>query len=79
MDYQNTGKQNKKGIQLQSVYNLIMGVLWTAVGLFIFFHTQLGYTRLGRLDDDPVLTSIFGGAAVLYGLFRLYRGLKKGR
>jgi len=30
-----------------------------------------------ELNFDPVLTTIFGVAAVLYGGFRVYRGYRK--
>ncbi|MDX1954084.1 MAG: hypothetical protein SFU20_01045 [Chitinophagaceae bacterium] len=51
-----------------------MGLLWTVLGLAFLFHKQLNLSFGGRLDDDPILTIIFGVAAVLYGGFRLYRG-----
>ena len=69
-------KQNKKASLPQTVYNYAMGVLWTGLGIVILLQKQIGL-ELGRLKDDPVLSSIFGGAAVLYGLFRLYRGYSK--
>lgn len=58
---------------MRTIYNITMGVLWTGVGLFFIFSRKLGFNLL---NDDILLTNIFGGAAILYGLFRLYRGIK---
>ena len=58
---------------MRMIYNLGMGVLWTGVGLFFIFNRKLGYDLL---NGDTLLTNIFGGAAILYGLFRIYRGIK---
>jgi uncharacterized membrane protein len=49
-----------------------MGILWTGAGLFLLFHQRMGF----EFDVDQTLAKIFGGAAVGYGLFRLYRGIK---
>jgi len=75
-----TGEKNNnnKASLPQTIYNYAMGILWTGLGVFVLFHKQLGY-ELGRLQNDPVLSSIFGGAAILYGIFRLYRGYLKQR
>ncbi|MBI1341525.1 MAG: hypothetical protein GC171_01190 [Terrimonas sp.] len=75
-EFERKDKQQK--LPLHSLYNYIMGVVWLAVGLFFIFHKRLGYD-LGRLQDDPVLSNIFGVSAILYGSFRLYRGYSKKR
>lgn len=58
---------------MRTVYGLTMGILWTGVGLFFIFSRKLGYDIL---NGDTLLTNIFGGAAILYGVFRIYRGIK---
>jgi hypothetical protein len=61
---------------MRSIYNLAMGVLWTGVGLFFLFHRKWGFDMNLNNSRDVLLTNIFGVAAVLYGLFRIYRGIK---
>jgi len=65
--------KNRKMPLLHSLYNYSMGVLWTAVGIFFLFHEKF---RID-LDLDKTLVLIFGISAVLYGLFRIYRGYAK--
>ncbi|MDX2048361.1 MAG: hypothetical protein SFU87_16350 [Chitinophagaceae bacterium] len=66
-------KQRKNFSRMHAIYDLSMGVLWAGVGIFFLFYRKLGFD----FDFDPVLTSIFGGASILYGIFRFYRGYKK--
>jgi len=70
-------KEKKSGLTPQSIYNYVMGVVWTALGIVFLFHKELKIPLGERLDDDPVLVTIFGAAAMLYGAFRLYRGYSK--
>ncbi len=65
-------KQLRHQARLRSYYDFGMGALWTGAGIFF-----LGYQRLGlEFDFDPLLSSIFGGACILYGIFRVWRGYK---
>jgi hypothetical protein len=61
---------------MRTIYSITMGALWTGVGLFFLFHRKWGYDMKLNSSSDILLTNIFGGAAVLYGLFRIYRGIK---
>lgn len=65
-------KEQRNQAYLRAIYDLTMGVLWTSAGLFLLLHEQFGL----KLDIDLSLARIFSVAAVLYGLFRLYRGIK---
>jgi hypothetical protein len=65
-------KQQKSNINIRSIYDYTMGVLWTAVGVFFLFQKQFGYD----LGIQKGLATVFGVAALLYGLFRVYRGYK---
>jgi len=60
---------------LRSIYNYTMGVLWLGVGIFFLFHEKWGYEFFK--GKERLLGQIFGVSAVLYGLFRVYRGFKK--
>lgn len=65
--------KNKTSSQLRTIYGLTMGVLWSAIGIFFLIHKKIGYD----LQLDQTLTTIFGVSCVLYGGFRIYRGVKK--
>lgn len=67
-------EKKRPGISPQTIYNVVMGLFWTGLGLAFLFHKPLGLSFGARLENDPVLTNIFGVAAVLYGGFRFYRG-----
>ena len=69
-------KQRRRNALMRSIYDYTMGILWSFVGVFFLIHKKLGFD-LG-IDDDVLLT-IFGVAALLYGLFRLYRGYQASR
>jgi hypothetical protein len=65
-------KQQRHQVQIRAIYDLTMGILWTGAGLFLLFHQRMGF----EFDVDQTLAKIFGGTAIVYGLFRLYRGIK---
>jgi len=66
-------RQKKNSSRLRSIYDYTMGVLWIAVGIFFLFQKKIGYD----LQLDKTLTTIFGVSSLLYGTFRIYRGIKK--
>lgn len=68
-------ERNKGFIRMRSIMDYGMGLLWTAMGVFIFFIKKFDTSFEARFDD-PVMR-VFGGICVLYGLFRIYRGYKK--
>ena len=67
----------KKGSSswLRTIYDYTMGVLWLAVGILFAFHKKIG-VDLRFSDKEMTLAYIFGVSAILYGLFRIYRGYK---
>ncbi len=70
---QNEESQNKQASTVRSIYNYIMGLLWTGVG--IFFLVAEDFLSFG--SSNKVVTILFGTIAILYGFFRIYRGYKK--
>jgi hypothetical protein len=68
-------RQRRRNALMRSIYDYTMGILWMFVGAFFLLHKRLGYD----LELDAVLTTIFGVAALLYGLFRIYRGYQASR
>lgn len=69
-------EQHKKNSNtMRTVYNLSIGIIIISIGLLIFFSDKLGLNL--TVDFDPLMINLFGGLCLLYGSFRLYRGLKK--
>lgn len=60
---------------MRSIMDIGMGLLWTAMGIFLVFIEKFN-TGLEARFNDPVM-KVFGGIAALYGIFRIYRGIKK--
>lgn len=69
-------KDRNSSSLLRSIYNYTMGVLWLGVGIFFLFSEKWGFEFFTSEKQKP-LGVIFGVSAILYGLFRLYRGFKK--
>ena len=64
-------REDQRQARLRSIYDYTMGILWMAAGAFFLMHKKLGYD----LRLDAILTTIFGISALLYGGFRIYRGV----
>jgi len=67
-------KQRKSYDTMRTVYNITMGVIILGIGLLILFKEKLG---INLSIDNPLLLYAFSGLCILYGSFRLYRGIKK--
>lgn len=68
-------KRNKNMELMRTVYNIAIGIIILGMGLAILFNDQLGLKITETFDST--LINIFGGACIIYGGFRLFRGLKK--
>lgn len=66
-------KREQQSARMRSIYNYAMGVLWVGVGVFFLNHERFGLEGA----FDPQLAMFFGGACIVYGLFRLWRGFKR--
>ncbi len=73
MERSATGEgRERRPAGIGTVYHIAMGVLWTFMGVLV-----LGRDRFGLpLAVDPGLAALFGGACLVYGLFRLWRGYR---
>lgn len=60
--------------QMRSVTDIAMGLIYSIVGLVIIFSEQLKIEN-EFFTGTPI--KIFGGVAVIYGVWRIYRGVKK--
>jgi hypothetical protein len=67
-------RKNKNYLRMRSMRDYTMGIIWMAMGIFLMFPSKFG-DKFDRYNDP--LIKIFAGIAILYGLFRIYRGYKK--
>ena len=69
-----TDPKTKRYILMKSIMDLGMGLIYIAVGIMILFAKKIG------LNNDFVESTpgkIFAGLVMVYGLWRMYRGIKK--
>ena len=66
--------KDRRYVSMRSMMDFGMGILWIAMGIFLLVSEKIT-DRFPKLDD--VSFKILGGIAVVYGLFRIYRGYKK--
>ncbi|MDB5192206.1 MAG: hypothetical protein JWQ96_1769 [Segetibacter sp.] len=74
MENERIDKRTKSYIMMRSMMNYGMGAIYLAVGAFLLFPEKLGFT-MEAFDDTA--RYIFGGIIVLYGVWRIYRGVRK--
>ena len=68
--------EREKGyIRMRSIMDYGMGLLWTAMGVFIIFVKKFSQDLADKYDSSAF--KIFGAVCIIYGLFRIYRGYKK--
>lgn len=70
----NTDPKTKRYILMKSIMDLGMGLIYMGVGIMILFAKKIG------LNNDFVESTpgkVFAGLVMLYGLWRVYRGIKK--
>jgi len=66
-------RRRKTNIFLHSIYDYTMGVLWLCAGGFFLLYKKFGI----ELNFDPVLTTIFGAAAVFMERSEYTEGTEK--
>ena len=74
-DKKELSEKDKGYIRMRSIMDFSMGLLWTAMGVFLIFIKNFNTGLETRYDDSTL--RIFGSICLLYGLFRIYRGYKK--
>ena len=70
----NTDPKTKRYILMKSIMDLGMGLIYIAVGIMILFAKKIG---LNNDFVESTLGKVFAGLVMLYGLWRVYRGIKK--
>jgi hypothetical protein len=67
-------KKQRAYINRRAIMDLGMGIIYVGLGGFFAFSTILGMELV--FPPEP-FNYIFGGLCLLYGGFRIYRGIKK--
>jgi hypothetical protein len=71
---QEANRREKGYAGMRSIMDYGMGLLIAAMGVFFMFSQKMS-TNFPQFDD-PWIKGL-GGVAVVYGIFRIYRGYKK--
>ncbi|HVX25598.1 MAG TPA: hypothetical protein VHB70_04615 [Parafilimonas sp.] len=66
--------RRKSYITMRMIYDFTMAGLILGVGIIFFFGDRFGLTMIANIDSN--LRYGFAGLCLLYGGFRLYRGVK---
>ena len=66
-------KNRKKPLNVRAVFDVVMGLIYAGVGAVLLLAKQIG---LELTFPPPEVVSVFGVFCVLYGLFRVYRGVQ---
>ena len=69
-----TDQKTKRYILTKSIMDLGMGLIYIAIGIMILFAKKIGLTSS---FIESTMGKIFAGLIMLYGVWRLYRGVKK--
>ena len=70
----NTDPKTKRYILMKSIMDLGMGLIYLGVGIVILFAKKIGLTNE---FVESTVGRIFAALVMLYGLWRIYRGIKK--
>lgn len=68
-------ERDKGYLRMRSIMDYGMGLLWMAMGVFMFFIKRFNTDLAEKYGDSTF--KIFGAVCIIYGLFRIYRGYKK--
>jgi hypothetical protein len=71
---ENIDPKTKRYILMKSIMDLGMGLIYIGVGFMILFAKKIG---LNNDFAESTPGKIFAGLIMLYGLWRIYRGIKK--
>ncbi|MBV9961000.1 MAG: hypothetical protein JO072_02030 [Parafilimonas sp.] len=67
-------RRQKSYTTLRMVYDFTMAGLILAMGIILLFGNKFGLPLIDSIEDN--MRYGFGGLCILYGGFRLYRGIK---
>jgi hypothetical protein len=73
-EFENTpDNKTKRYIMMRSITDLGMGFIYVAVGIVILFAKQFNFS----IGFTGILADIFAVLVIIYGSWRIYRGIKK--
>lgn len=68
-------KQQKSYTLMRMTYDLTMAILILGMAFVLFMCERLKIEQIASIDST--FRYLFGGICILYGGFRLYRGIKR--
>lgn len=68
-------KQQKSYTMMRMTYDLVMALLILGMAVVMIFAEKLKIEQIMSIDNT--FRYLFGGICILYGGFRLYRGIKR--
>ena len=71
---ENSDPKTRRYVLMKSIMDLGMGLIYIGVGFVILFAQKIGLTN-DFVESTP--GKIFAVMVMLYGIWRLYRGIKK--
>ncbi|MFN4975909.1 MAG: hypothetical protein ACK5GV_11740 [Bacteroidota bacterium] len=77
MQEERTNNKEKSYRVMRTIYDVSMGALMIGVGVVVLMAAKWNIEQL--LLWEPFVRNIFGGISILYGSFRIYRGIKQQR
>ena len=71
-------RQRKSYVTMRMIYDIGMGAFIFLIGIVMIFGDKFKMAPLTNLvlNMEPLIRYLFGGLCLLYGSFRLYRGIK---
>jgi len=75
MENEYEAKKQKSYTIMRMTYDLTMSVILLGMAVVMLFAEKLKIEQLTSVD--PAFRYLFGGICLLYGGFRLYRGIKR--
>ena len=70
----NIDPKTKRYILRRSIMDIGMGVIYISIAFLIFFAKEIG---LRNEFAETIWGKIFAGLFIVYGVWRIYRGIKK--
>lgn len=68
-------RRRKNYILMRMVYDIGMSILLIGMSVIMLFGSYWGIDKILAIDN--IFRYMFGGICLLYGAFRLYRGIKR--
>jgi len=66
-------RKKNKPVNVKAIFDIIMGLVYASVGGFLVIAKYIG---LEISFPPPDVITVFGAFAVVYGIFRVFRGYK---